>query len=135
MIYRASRVSSKFQTVLLKSIICLSLTYIPLSQSARTLHSKLISVKMSRSNSHSSESSLFLEPPHSHNPTDISHVCALPRSMMEQLPESVQNALWSLQESTSVVFASYSRLQSLIDERFDRLVPLTAVNAKSRKCK
>ncbi|KAH0841749.1 hypothetical protein AYO21_01018 [Fonsecaea monophora] len=67
---------------------------------------------------------LFLEPPHSHNPSDVSHVAALPASMLMQLPEAVQDALWTLQESTSIVYASYLRLQELLDERFDRLLPL-----------
>jgi len=68
--------------------------------------------------------SLFLDPPHSHNPSNVSQVAALPSSMLMQLPESVQDALWALQESTSVVYASYLRLKSLLDERFDRLTPL-----------
>ncbi|ETI19442.1 hypothetical protein G647_09276 [Cladophialophora carrionii CBS 160.54] len=68
--------------------------------------------------------SLFLEPPHSHDPSNVSHVAALPADMLNQLPEPVQNALWKLQESTSVVYASYLRLQALLDERFDRLTPL-----------
>ncbi|EXJ92933.1 hypothetical protein A1O3_01489 [Capronia epimyces CBS 606.96] len=45
---------------------------------------------------------------------------------MTQLPEAVQDALWTLQESTSIVYASYLRLRELVDERFDRLVPLPA---------
>ncbi|KIW98677.1 uncharacterized protein Z519_00338 [Cladophialophora bantiana CBS 173.52] len=67
---------------------------------------------------------LFLEPPHSHDPSNVSHVAALPASMLMQLPEAVQDALWTLQESTSIVYASYLRLQELLDERFDRLIPL-----------
>jgi len=68
--------------------------------------------------------SLFLEPPHSHDPSNVSHVAALPASMLMQLPEAVQDALWTLQESTSIVYASYLRLQELLDERFERLIPL-----------
>src|SRR5690349_5981749 len=67
---------------------------------------------------------LFLEPPHSHDPSDVSHLAALPASMLSQLPESVQDALWALQESTSVVYASYLRLQALLKERFERLTPI-----------
>lgn len=67
---------------------------------------------------------LFLAPPHSHDPCDVSHVAALPQSMLQQLPESVQTALWTLQESTSIMYASYVRLEELISERFDRLIPL-----------
>ncbi len=44
--------------------------------------------------------------------------------MLLQLPEAVQEQLWTLQESTSIVYASYIRLQELLDERFDRLVEL-----------
>ncbi|EHY60156.1 hypothetical protein HRR83_009120 [Exophiala dermatitidis] len=72
----------------------------------------------------SSPDALFLAPPHSHDPNDVSHVAALPSSMLMQLPEAVQDALWTLQESTSIVYASYMRLQELVDERFDRLIPL-----------
>lgn len=75
-------------------------------------------------NSSFTESPLFLEPPHSHDPSNVSHIAALPISMLRQLPETVQDALWTLQESTSVVYASYLRLQALLDERFDRLLPL-----------
>ncbi|KIX98509.1 uncharacterized protein Z520_05810 [Fonsecaea multimorphosa CBS 102226] len=67
---------------------------------------------------------LFLAPPHSHDPSNVSHVAALPASMLMQLPEPVQDALWTLQESTSIVYASYLRLQDLLEERFDRLIPL-----------
>ncbi|KAJ9605451.1 hypothetical protein H2200_010108 [Cladophialophora chaetospira] len=67
---------------------------------------------------------LFLEPPHHHDPSNVSHVAALPASMLSQLPEEVQDALWTLQESTSVVYASYLRLLDLLDERFERLTPL-----------
>jgi hypothetical protein len=44
--------------------------------------------------------------------------------MLLQLPETVQEQLWDLQESTSIVYASYIRLQELLDERFDRLVEM-----------
>lgn len=67
---------------------------------------------------------LFLAPPHSHDPCDVSEVAALPSSMLMQLPEPVQEALWTLQESTSIVYASYLRLQTLMNERFERLIPL-----------
>lgn len=78
---------------------------------------------------------LFLEPPHSHDPTDVSHVAALPDSMLSQLPPSVQDALWTLQESTSVVYASYERLLELLDQRFDRLILLPiGVGTAGRSC-
>ncbi|KIW10840.1 hypothetical protein PV08_10139 [Exophiala spinifera] len=72
----------------------------------------------------SSPDALFLAPPHSHDPTDVSDVAALPTSMLLQLPEAVQESLWTLQESTSIVYASYLRLQELVEERFERLVEL-----------
>jgi hypothetical protein len=65
----------------------------------------------------------FLEPPHRHDPSHISHIAALPISMLNQLPLEVQDALWTLQESTSVVYASYLRLCDLLNERFERLNP------------
>ncbi|KAI1609932.1 hypothetical protein EDD37DRAFT_373736 [Exophiala viscosa] len=67
---------------------------------------------------------LFLNPPHSHDPSNVSHVAALPISMLSQLPQPIQEKLWDLQESTSIVYASYIRLQTLLDERFDRLVEM-----------
>ncbi|KAK5452928.1 hypothetical protein LTS15_007076 [Exophiala xenobiotica] len=72
----------------------------------------------------STPDALFLAPPHSHDPSHVSHVAALPASMLLQLPETVQEQLWDLQESTSIVYASYIRLQELLDERFDRLVEM-----------
>ncbi|EXJ90952.1 hypothetical protein A1O1_04059 [Capronia coronata CBS 617.96] len=77
----------------------------------------------------STPDAFFLTPPHSHDPNDVSHVAALPSSMMMQLPEAVQDALWNLQESTSIVYASYMRLQDLVHERFDRLRPLPGQSA------
>ncbi|ETI26753.1 hypothetical protein G647_10198, partial [Cladophialophora carrionii CBS 160.54] len=67
---------------------------------------------------------LFLEPPHSHDPINVSHVAALSASTLRQLPEAVQDALWALQESTSVIYASCLRLQALLEERFERLTAL-----------
>ena len=66
----------------------------------------------------------FLEPPHSHDVTSISHLASLPTSMLDQLPTEVQDALWALQESTSVVYASYGRLQDIVSARLDRLTTL-----------
>jgi hypothetical protein len=66
----------------------------------------------------------FLEPPHSHDVTNIAHLASIPTSLLDQIPADVQDALWALQESTSVVYASYSRLQEIVYSRFDRLVLL-----------
>lgn len=65
----------------------------------------------------------FLEPPHCHDPSHIAHVCTLPSTTLSQLPDSLQDALWAMQESVSIAFASYSRLQALLSERFSRLFP------------
>jgi hypothetical protein len=57
----------------------------------------------------------FLEPPHSHDPTAISDFISLPTAMLNQLPVSTQDLLWTVQEATSIVFASYERLQELLE--------------------
>jgi hypothetical protein len=66
----------------------------------------------------------FLEPAHSHDPVQISHI--VPTPLTENIPTSFQNALIVLQESTSVAFASSKRLQALVGEHFHRLVPARA---------
>jgi hypothetical protein len=66
----------------------------------------------------------FLDYPHAHDPTMIDNVAALSTDLLQRLPQAVQDALWLLQESTSVMYASYLRLQQLIDEKFDRLNPI-----------
>lgn len=68
-----------------------------------------------------SQDTLFLEPPHSHDPTQVSHIAALPYKLIIQLPLDIQDSFWALQESTSVLYASYIRLQSMLEERFERL--------------
>ena len=73
----------------------------------------------------SESETLFLEPPHDHDPRAISHIAALPASVLGSLPEPIQDALYTLQESTSVVYASYLRLQDLLDERFERLTTIS----------
>lgn len=73
----------------------------------------------------------FLEPPHSHNPSHVLHLIALPTAILSQLPHDLHAQLWSLQESTSVLFASHTRLQSLLSSRFDRLVPLRGMYSYS----
>jgi hypothetical protein len=44
--------------------------------------------------------------------------------MLSQLPTELHPQLWSLQESTSILFASHTRLQSLLSSRLERLVPM-----------
>lgn len=62
----------------------------------------------------------YLETPHSHNPAAIPQFIGLPSSMLLKLPMSIHEIVWTLQESTSVVFASYNRLQELLNERENR---------------
>lgn len=83
----------------------------------------------------------FLEPAHSHDPIHVSNIITLPTSLVKNIPASFQHALTNLQESTSVAFASYSRLQELVAARFYRLVPAKtqpaskAEDPHSIKCK
>lgn len=79
---------------------------------------------MSHQRSLSDEGHPFLEPPHSHNPSNISHLAGLPKALLAQLPSELHLHLWSLQESTSILYASHTRLQSLLASRMDRLTPL-----------
>jgi hypothetical protein len=65
----------------------------------------------------------FLEPAHYHDPTQISNIAAIPMALLNVLPLDAQQSLWAIQESTSVAYASYIRLQELSQERFHRLVP------------
>jgi hypothetical protein len=64
---------------------------------------------------------LFLDPPHAHDPTKVSKVAALPAAMLTKFPAPIQDTIWALQESTSIVYSSYLRLCILLEERFDRL--------------
>lgn len=63
----------------------------------------------------------FLDYPHAHDPTKIFDVAALSTDMLKQLPQDVQDSLWELQESTSVIYGSYIRLLDLQNQKFDRL--------------
>ena len=63
----------------------------------------------------------FLDYPYAHDPTGIANIAALSTDLLRQLPSEPQDSLWLLQESTSVVHASYTRLQDLLDEKFERL--------------
>ena len=66
----------------------------------------------------------FLDFPHAHDPTHVSAVAALSTDLLRQIPTDVHGSLWQLQESTSIVYASYIRLFGLLDERFERLTLL-----------
>ena len=65
----------------------------------------------------------FLEPPHHHDPTLVSSVATIPTALLKVLPSDAQESLCAIHESTSVAYASFSRLQELYKERFHRLVP------------
>lgn len=65
----------------------------------------------------------YLEPAHSHNPSQISHLTTLPSSVAQASSTSFQQVLAAAQESTSVAYASFQRLQEIVRERFHRLVP------------
>jgi hypothetical protein len=65
----------------------------------------------------------FLEPAHVHNPEIVSHIIDLPAALLQSIPNSFQDALAAIQESTSVACASSSRLKGLVKQRYSRLVP------------
>jgi hypothetical protein len=70
----------------------------------------------------------FLEPAHHHDPTKVAYIAGIPAALLENLPADAQKALWDIQESTSVVYASWRRLEELSKERFHRLVPAKKQN-------
>lgn len=72
----------------------------------------------------------FLEPAHDHDPGAVSHLTNLPQSISDTLPSEGRKVLPALQEATSIVFASYTRLQILLGQRFERLIVLPAEHKK-----
>lgn len=66
----------------------------------------------------------FLEPAHDHDPVDISYLIDLPPSSSRHLPDEVLELLPAVQEATSIVFASFNRLNDLLRQRLDRLTVL-----------
>ena len=68
----------------------------------------------------------FLEAPHAHDPDAIADIVAMPKALQQSTPDSLQQLLFSVQESASIVFASMSRLEELHAERFERLCPSTS---------
>ena len=72
----------------------------------------------------------YLEIPHSHDPTAIADFAALPAPMLLKLPRSIHEVLWAMQESMSVLFASYNRLQELFKEQEDRSLTYDAVTGQ-----
>ncbi|KEF59569.1 uncharacterized protein A1O9_04414, partial [Exophiala aquamarina CBS 119918] len=75
---------------------------------------------------------LFLEPPHSHDPTAIADFISLPTAMLNQLPAAAQDLLWTVQEATSIVFASYQRLQELLERSEDNVLESEALDTRQR---
>jgi hypothetical protein len=70
----------------------------------------------------------FLEPAHHHDPTKIAYIAGIPAALVENLPADAQKALWDIQESASVSYASWRRFEELWRERFHRLVPAKKQN-------
>jgi hypothetical protein len=64
----------------------------------------------------------FLEPAHYHDPQHALHITTLPLSVTEQMPKSFLDAVSLLEESTSIAYSSFTRLQCLVEERFDYLL-------------
>lgn len=65
----------------------------------------------------------FLEPPHTHDLSSVSNIATLPSSLLQNISDNLRTTLDDLEESTSIAFASLTRLQELFEERFDRLMP------------
>jgi hypothetical protein len=80
----------------------------------------------------------FLESTHRHNPAEISDLIDLPRSVLDVLPYEVRRLLPALQEAISIVFSSANRLDDLLSQRLERLIPLTdgsgIAGAECRRC-
>jgi hypothetical protein len=72
----------------------------------------------------------FLEPAHDHDPVDVSHLTRLPLSISSELPQQVLDILPAVCEATSIVFASFDRLDDLLSQRLERLHPLSPENQK-----
>jgi hypothetical protein len=63
----------------------------------------------------------FLQPAHDHDPADVSNLTDLPYSVSGALPNEVRELLPAVREATSIVFASFSRLDDLLSQRLERL--------------
>lgn len=70
----------------------------------------------------------FLEPAHAHDPVEASGVTGLPQSISGFLPDIVQELLASVQQATSIAFASLNRLDDLLSQRLTRLTVLPDEN-------
>ena len=63
----------------------------------------------------------FLMPAHDHDPADVSNLTDLPLPVSGPLPKVVRELLPAVQEATSIVFASFNRLDNLLSQRLERL--------------
>jgi hypothetical protein len=66
----------------------------------------------------------FLEPAHDHDPTEVSSLVDLPRPLLDPLPNEIRELLPAVREATSIVFASFKRLDHLLSQRLERLTVL-----------
>jgi hypothetical protein len=72
----------------------------------------------------------FLEPAHDHDPADVFDLTDLPLSISGSLPNEIREVLPAMREATSIVFASFSRLDDLLSQRIERLSVLQGENRK-----
>ncbi|KAF7506596.1 hypothetical protein GJ744_011633 [Endocarpon pusillum] len=72
----------------------------------------------------------FLEPAHDHNPSDISYLTDIPPSSSSYMTDEVRDLLAAVQEATSIVFASFKRLDDLLSQRLERLMVLLEEDRK-----
>lgn len=63
----------------------------------------------------------FLQPAHDHDPQEVSNLTDLPQSISSSLPNELRELLPAVQEATSIVFASFNRLDDLLSQRLERL--------------
>lgn len=66
----------------------------------------------------------FLEPPHFHDPKYVTIITFLPPSVTENMSTTLRDAITLLKDSTSIAYSSFTRLQGLVQERFDHLMPV-----------
>jgi hypothetical protein len=76
----------------------------------------------------------FLEPSHSHDAKCVLDITSLPSSVTEKMSATFRDAILLLEESTSIAYSSFTRLQDLIQERFDHLLPTGQQSAKAAEC-
>ena len=63
----------------------------------------------------------FLEPAHEHDPQEVSKLTDIPQSISGSLPNELRELLRAVREATSIVFASFNRLDDLLSQRLERL--------------